>query len=316
MSNTPLEQNGIDLDSVLAKVNALPQAGITPTGSITLTEEKSYDVTEKATAVVDFSATRANLAEAVTAKGVDTLPTASFDTIATNIGLISGGTEITDGIVVKQVNEAGYITEIDFYGDTVYPFQFGQGSNNTAGFMYLEKVNFKTPCHTVSSSGFAYCRGEGFAAPIPKEVTRVDSRAYGSTRYKSFDFPISLTGRLSDNIISANTYAESFKAPGITSLATDGGNGNGQFYSCTNLKNVEIGSVGYGITNSRTWNFRNCTQSDLTITLYCAGSYADTLLSNIRSSATNATIIIKASEDTTYGGNSYLAGETMITSTP
>lgn len=34
---------------------------------------------------------KTNLAEAVTAKGVDTLPTSSFDTIATNIGLISGG---------------------------------------------------------------------------------------------------------------------------------------------------------------------------------------------------------------------------------
>ena len=65
--------------------------GITPTGSVTLTEENTYDVTDKAQAIVDFSATRANLAEAVTAKGVDTLPTSSFDTIATNIGLISGG---------------------------------------------------------------------------------------------------------------------------------------------------------------------------------------------------------------------------------
>lgn len=91
MSNTPLEQNGIDLDSVLAKVNALPQAGITPTGSITLTEEKSYDVTEKATAVVDMSATRARLAEAITAKGIDTLPDSSFDAMIANVGLISGG---------------------------------------------------------------------------------------------------------------------------------------------------------------------------------------------------------------------------------
>lgn len=72
-------------------VENVQDGGITPSGSITLTEERSYDVTDKATAVVDFSATRANLAEAVTAKGVDTLPTSSFDTIATNIGLISGG---------------------------------------------------------------------------------------------------------------------------------------------------------------------------------------------------------------------------------
>lgn len=65
--------------------------GITPSGSVTLTEENTYDVTDKAQAIVDFSSTRADLAEAVTAKGVDTLPTASFDTIATNIGLIEGG---------------------------------------------------------------------------------------------------------------------------------------------------------------------------------------------------------------------------------
>lgn len=89
MSNTPLEQNGIDLDSVLAKVNALPQVvdpvinplsvtengtynapsgvdgyapvtvnvpqGITPSGSIEITENGTYDVTEYAEAVVDVS---------------------------------------------------------------------------------------------------------------------------------------------------------------------------------------------------------------------------------------------------------------------
>ncbi|MBQ0167500.1 MAG: hypothetical protein KBT02_10385 [Treponema sp.] len=72
-------------------IAAIPSGGITPSGSVTLTEENTYDVTDKAQAIVDFSTTRANLAEAVTAKGVDTLPTASFDTIAVNIGLIEGG---------------------------------------------------------------------------------------------------------------------------------------------------------------------------------------------------------------------------------
>ncbi len=102
MSNTPLEQNGIDLDSVLEKVNALPQAGITPSGSITLTEEKSYDVTEKAQAVVDMSATRARLAEAITAKGIDTLPDSSFDAMIANVGLIGGGSLPTG--ITKQAS--------------------------------------------------------------------------------------------------------------------------------------------------------------------------------------------------------------------
>lgn len=80
------------------------QTGITPSGSITLTEEKSYDVTEKATAVVDFSATRAALAEAVTAKGVDTLPDSSFDTIANHIGLIEGGGGSLPPGITKQAS--------------------------------------------------------------------------------------------------------------------------------------------------------------------------------------------------------------------
>ncbi len=81
----------LSLDGMKTAVDSITTGGITPTGSITLTEEDTFNVTTKAQAVVDFSATRANLAEAVTAKGVDTLPTASFDTIATNIGLIEGG---------------------------------------------------------------------------------------------------------------------------------------------------------------------------------------------------------------------------------
>lgn len=89
-------------------IDTIPSGGITPSGSVTLTEENTYDVTDKAQAVVDMSATRANLAEAVTAKGVDTLPTSSFDTIATNIGLISGGEipfEIKTGSLVLVSQE-------------------------------------------------------------------------------------------------------------------------------------------------------------------------------------------------------------------
>lgn len=123
MSNTPLEQNGIDLDSVLAKVNALPQAGIAPSGSITLTEEKSYNVTEKATAVVDFSSTRANLAEAITAKGVDTLPASSFDTIATNIGLISGGNLPS---VISKIDSGSFTLAVDTSGSS-YPISHNLG---------------------------------------------------------------------------------------------------------------------------------------------------------------------------------------------
>lgn len=88
------------------------QTGIIPSGSITLTEEKSYDVTEKATAVVNMSAARAALAEAVTAKGVDTLPDSSFDTIANHIGLIEGGGGSLPPGITKQAS-GSFMLDVD-----------------------------------------------------------------------------------------------------------------------------------------------------------------------------------------------------------
>jgi hypothetical protein len=79
---------------------------------------------------------------------------------------------------------------------------------------------------------------------------------------------------------------------------------------------VQIGSVGHPAPTTNNQPFYGCTQSNLTITAYQTGANADTLVSNYRKNATNATIIIKASENTTYNGTSYSAGDTMVTSTP
>lgn len=103
----------------------VPQ-GVFPSGSVTLTEEDTYDVTDKAQAVVDFSATRADLAEAVTAKGVDTLPTASFDTIATNIGLIEGGISVDAASAIETVTigantVANPVSAVQYLGKSSYP---------------------------------------------------------------------------------------------------------------------------------------------------------------------------------------------------
>lgn len=105
-------------------VENTPDGGITPSGSVTLTEEDTYDVTDKAQAIVDFSATRANLAEAVTAKGVDTLPTSSFDTIATNIGLISGGGSLPTSI--SKIEGGSFTLASDTQG-TMYDISHSLG---------------------------------------------------------------------------------------------------------------------------------------------------------------------------------------------
>ncbi|MBQ0015162.1 MAG: leucine-rich repeat protein [Oscillospiraceae bacterium] len=102
--------------------------------------------------------------------------------------------------------------------------------------------------------------------------------------------------------------------PNITRLAVM----RNAFTNCTSLEDVLLGSVGHTIDSSYFYNttFTNDTQPNLTITVYTTSEHVDALISAIRNSATNATIIIKASEDTTYGGETYLAGETILTSTP
>lgn len=103
--------------------------------------------------------------------------------------------------------------------------------------------------------------------------------------------------------------------PNLTSVVTEGTYlGSNEFNGSPMLREVIVGRIGRGVNEISASAFSGCTQSDLVVTIYTTGSKADGLLRNIRNGATNATIIIKASENTTYGGTSYAAGETMITS--
>ena len=149
---------------------------------------------------------------------------------------------------------------------------------------------------------------------IEDTVTKLDALAYnwgGSN--------VSLTGCANVEEITA----DSFRATGISGtvslpkLKKLSGSAGGYFQGCTGLTNVTLGSVGHDLqTIDAGAAFWNCTQAGLTITFYAKGTNVDTLLGKLRNGATNATIVVKASEATTYGGNSFSAGDTILTSTP
>lgn len=98
-------------------------------------------------------------------------------------------------------------------------------------------------------------------------------------------------------------------------IMMDTGNGQ-QFRGCTNLKTVNLGSIDNAVQTVGNAAFQGCTRADLIITVYTLGEYLNTLRTNIRNGATNATIIFKASGDTVYSGTTYSAGDTILTSTP
>ena len=220
---------------------------------------------------------------------------------------VSGGTEITDGIVVKARDSEGYATEVDFYGMVVGNHQFGD-EDGAHCWSRLETVNFKNAVTEIGNCAFLNTNSSNI--DIPKTVTKIGSGAFGSSKIVHVVIPYGCTfvNSAFGNCKQMITYLD--ERPAKNSYYTN----SGQFYSNTALATVTLGSVGYPVIGMRNNMFAGCTQTGLTITIYTTGANADGYLSAIRNGATNATIIIKASEDTTYNDVSYAAGEVMITS--
>lgn len=244
---------------------------------------------------------------------------------------------ITDGIVVKSRDANGYATEVDYYGDTVYPWSFGAGNENGANttnfsMRHIQTVNLKNTVTKLKSYAFAGATELTTVNGIDWDsITEAETHPIKFSYNWHFDVVINTNKQISfsncgiASIVADEWtqvpnncfhYCTSLKSAKFAKASIVGQYAANCFYNCTALETAEFGSVGHAVTISRPDIFNKCTQNFLTVTAYCKGTYADTLLSNIRNGATNATIIIKASEDTTYGGETYLAGEIILTSTP
>lgn len=197
-----------------------------------------------------------------------------------------GATRIAEGILCNQVNLENIILNegIVFIGD--YAFR-----NTTA----LNK-DIILPSSVTSIGTGAFCESA---------ITGINGENV-TTLYNS-----------TTNGVSVFSSCYSLKTVSLPKLSTiyGGASSRGIFYNCTSLETVQLGSIGHPVSSTGQYMFQNCT-SPFTLIMYCAGTYANTALTNARTGATNATIIIKAAADTTYNGNSYSAGDTMITSTP
>lgn len=252
---------------------------------------------------------------------------------------ITTGATITDGIVVKERNADGYATVIDFYGTAIRIAQFyggnAYGAAQITPFKYLTTINTKNAVTFIDSyglSGLPNLQPQGLDLSHVQEIhgLRFDTGANAET------FPIYCPActKITDNgcrgsgITSAElpelteignaafTDCGRVKVISMPKITALGRYTSSIFKGCALLENVEVGSVGYPVASWGSKNFDECTQSGLVVTMYTTGEKVDTLNASIRDGATNATIIIKAAEDTTYNGATYAAGDTIITSTP
>lgn len=262
--------------------------------------------------------------------------------LARRLGGGSGGgvgDAITDGIVVTARDAEGYATVVDFYGTDIHVAQFYGGSAYTAAeitpFKHLTTINTKNAVKYIGDLGLAglpNLQPQGLDLSHVQELDglRFDTGANAET------FPVHCPActKLANNgckgsgITSAElpelteignaAFAECkrVKVISIPKITKLGQYTSSMFKGCVLLENVEVGSVGYPVVSWGSKNFDGCTQSGLIVTLYTTGEKVDALNASIRDGATNATIIIKAAEGTTYNGATYAAGDTILTSTP
>ena len=224
-----------------------------------------------------------------------------------------GGATITDGIVVKARDASGFPTEADVYGD-IYPYQFsydGAYYHNTIGWRSLNKLTLKGGQTVLKEGCFAYL-------PLVQlngieGITAIEKNCLISTKLIEINLPNAVFGNV-QTPFSGNDALKKLYCPKLTGNLT-AGTFNFAGY-CTALEEAVLGSVGHAVTNNNSINaFKNCTQSGLSITVFTNAANVDSLLASIRNGATNATIIIKAAEATTYNGTAFAAGDTIITST-
>ena len=253
-----------------------------------------------------------------------------------------GGDAITDGIVVKERDADGYATVVDFYGQQICTEQFGCQYEADNPFRRLVKVNAKHAITAIGPRAFhnnislLALNGVDFGA-----ITSIGGKAFfNAQRVALGDVDLALVTKYPEDGIFQNCdgitkltvhadgnihYNLCNKCSSLTDVVIDGsvffseGSVDSAYSALgrnTALVNCKIGGVGKPCTRTSKTTFSGCTNKNLVVEIYVAGSDADTAVSNIRNGATNATIIIKAAEDTTYNGAAYAAGDTILTSTP
>ena len=220
-----------------------------------------------------------------------------------------GGGSIEDGVIVTARDSNGHATAVEKYGDCG-PYEFGIGTYNYNRFPYygLETINLHD-CTTLME-------GAMFNASITNVSGMENITSCGANAFYGINISEIVLSKATNIggtcFRSLGSACKSVKLPVVQTV------GSFIFQDAKTLESAQLGSVGHPCPmNGTAKMFYGCTQNNLTITVYQTGSNVDTLITNLRNSGgDNATIIVKASEATTYNGTSYAAGDTILTSTP
>lgn len=237
--------------------------------------------------VVSNGALVAQTSDTVTTN--DTYDTTLINSLTVNV---SGGVSITDGIVITEWDTAGTRPKaVEIYGN-VPNYMFGQYNNAYSLGINLTSVTF----HNTEIIGYGAFQRAGLSSiTIPDSVNSIGEQCFrGQT---------ALAHYVHEN--ARDLYG--YNKPAVKALN----------YGLSHLEDMQLGAMGKPVTALYKNAFaNNQVPSTAVFTIYTTGNNVNTILAGMRVYLTTQQIVFKASESTTYNGNSYSAGDTMLTSTP
>lgn len=242
-----------------------------------------------------------------------------YDTTTVNsVSVNVQGGSIAQGLEITGLTESGAVAAATWHGDVpgyglsywcygmagTYPTVSFDGTETIGNNgLNMGRINLDIP----SLSGVKYAVG-GYSFSIYSDNN--NNHSSETLSLPEFTGLQSEGGSPSTDVFrtTATTYFKGYYLPKMTKV--------GQYswyqHKVANIE-VQIGSIGYGVTSIGQRPFGGATGSG-TITVYCTGANLDTLKTAITNSAgANYHFTFKASENTTYGGNTYQAGDTILT---
>ena len=201
-----------------------------------------------------------------------------------------GGVSITNGMVITEWDTNGTRPKVvEIYGN-VPTYMFGYYNNASSLGINLTSVTF----HNTERIGFGAFQRAGLSSiTIPDSVDSIGEQCFNAS---------SLAHYVHEN--ARDLY-------GLNKPAVKAFN-----YGLSHLEDMQLGAVGKPVTAIHSNAFSTGTvKSTAVFTIYTTGDKVDTILAAMRVKLTTQQIVFKASEATTYNGDSYAAGATILTST-
>ena len=237
----------------------------------------------------------------------------ALDALVDSTQLDSDLTDVADAIRAKTGGTAPLAFPNEFISE-IGNISGGMDLSTTYGSIVWESVNTIHIYGLRLPGGSLSYNGQITTMILEDTVNMFDGQPYNVSNLTTVIGGNGIETIYANSFLGCNKLDSPLNFPKCTSFA---GTAGGWFRGCTKLTSVTIGSIGFGLTiqTQVTTAFQGYTQAGLLITIYCTGADVNDNLTKIRNGATNATITIKASENTMYNGNNFNAGDTILTST-